>query len=275
MISTAPRAACRAGRSRPCSAFPVASRARPAIARASPPPPREHLATDAGRRPPSPSTCSLRFSPVPTPRKNRPGSIAAPSRPPARRSPDASGSSGTSPLSRSAAARSHRDATEHRPHERALTLRVDPRVEVIRDEREREPALLRPTRVRDELERRVLLAESAYPSSTVTEVAPLGRVRRDQSLSEILSTGFWPDRAPSLPSYHPGPAGPCRPTSQRARRRARSSVAPTVEPRRHRASPSVSYTALRFAKRDRPEDSAQVVARLRWEHGVATRGTAK
>ena len=99
--------------------------------------------------------------------------------------------------------------------------------------------------------------------------------------------------------HHPGPAGPCRPTSQRARRRARSSVAPTVESRRrwlrsrdratltpsstprapalnhqqarsradhesrsqagghdgrdkqpHRASPSISYTALRFAKRN-------------------------
>jgi hypothetical protein len=57
----------------------------------------------------------------------------------------------------------HRDATEHGPDERALTLRVDPRVEVIRDEREREPALLCPARVGDELERSMLLARERVP----------------------------------------------------------------------------------------------------------------
>ena len=44
-----------------------------------------------------------------------------------------------------------------------MTLRVDPRVKVVRDEREREPALLRPTRVGDEVERRVLLARERIP----------------------------------------------------------------------------------------------------------------
>ena len=51
-----------------------------------------------------------------------------------------------------------RDAPEHAPHERALALAVDPRVEVVRDEREAEARLLGPDGVPDEVERPVLLA---------------------------------------------------------------------------------------------------------------------
>ncbi len=71
--AAAPRAACRAGRSRPCSARRGGSSARPPRARGSPrPPPRGILALDDGRGQRSPRMCSLRFSPVPTPRKNVP-----------------------------------------------------------------------------------------------------------------------------------------------------------------------------------------------------------
>jgi hypothetical protein len=50
-----------------------------------------------------------------------------------------------------------RDRADHAPHERAVALRVDPRVVVVGDEREAEPRLLRRPSVGRELGRSVLL----------------------------------------------------------------------------------------------------------------------
>src|SRR5205085_746139 len=50
-----------------------------------------------------------------------------------------------------------RDPADHAPDERALALRVDPGVEVVRDEREAEADLFRAARVLDELAGRMLL----------------------------------------------------------------------------------------------------------------------
>ena len=55
-------------------------------------------------------------------------------------------------------ARGVRDSSDHAPHEWALALPVDPGVIVIRDEREREPALLRSLCVLDQGQRRLLFA---------------------------------------------------------------------------------------------------------------------
>ena len=54
--------------------------------------------------------------------------------------------------------RGERDPTEGGPDERALALSVDPGVEVVRDEREREARLLGACRIPDEVEGTVLLA---------------------------------------------------------------------------------------------------------------------
>src|SRR5688572_26824508 len=51
-----------------------------------------------------------------------------------------------------------RDAADHRPDERRLSLLVDPGMEVVRDERVLESRLLRLRRVADQVERHLLLA---------------------------------------------------------------------------------------------------------------------
>ena len=50
------------------------------------------------------------------------------------------------------------DGTEHAPHERAVRMALDPRVEVVGDEREREAGLLGGAGVGHEVARAVLLA---------------------------------------------------------------------------------------------------------------------
>ena len=106
------------------------------LARASPGAPR-------GRGQRSPRMCSLSASPVPTPKKNRPSSsnevvavawarIAGWIRVVGHVTP-------TPTSMRSVVAAM---APEHRPHERAVALRLDPRMEVVGDRHEVEPGLL-------------------------------------------------------------------------------------------------------------------------------------
>ncbi len=114
---------------------------------------------------PSPTTCSLRFSPVPTPRKNRPGhhrrARGRGLRHDRRVDPDRrTGDSRTEPQAFGRV----RDPADHRPDEGALTLPVDPGMEMVRDQRELEPRLLGSPRARDEGVRRVLLARQRVPN---------------------------------------------------------------------------------------------------------------
>ena len=107
-----------------------------------PPPPASPAARPAlGQR--SPRMCSLRFSPVPTPRKKRPGISAARGRgglgddrrvDPHRRAGDAGAE-----RSRSVACAI---AAEHAHTNGLCALLVDPGVEVVGDEREGEARLL-------------------------------------------------------------------------------------------------------------------------------------
>ena len=88
-----------------------------------------------------------------------------------------------------------RDAAEHRPHERALALRVDPRVEVVGDQREREARLLGAARVLDERARTELLARELVaelhhrPLAAPSVVRPgAGGVRRPRRAMRMRSS---------------------------------------------------------------------------------------
>ena len=207
------RAACRAARPRPCSACPrgvssprqsarITSTASSSISRRS-------LAD--GHR--SPRMCSFRFSPVPTPRKKRPGMHARPrSPPPGRRSRDGSGSSGTSRRSRAAADRSRRRSPPiTAPDEGALPLAVDPGMEVVGDEREREARLLGPARVAHEIERTVLLARQRVPDVHARRYpARPGHKRFSSRVTvrdlQTATTGGGPVRSPRAFLFGPGTA---------------------------------------------------------------------
>jgi hypothetical protein len=56
------------------------------------------------------------------------------------------------------ALRRHGNRAEHTPHEGALPLAIDPRMEVVGDQSEGEASVLRQARMLDEVERTVLLA---------------------------------------------------------------------------------------------------------------------
>lgn len=122
----------------------------------------------------SPSMCSFRFSPEPTPQRE------------AALQHDSCGcggmgdhggmnaNSGTghpghdvNPVSRLC------DTSEGRPHERAMTLGGDPRMEVVRDRREAEPRLLCPPRIIHQLLGPVLLGRDLV--AELCHAAPFSR----------------------------------------------------------------------------------------------------
>ena len=119
---------------------------------------------------PSPTTCSLRFSPLPSPSVNGPRPAAAPSRPSARRRPVAHRRAGhvghqVDPRGRVG------DRAEHRPGVRRMPLLGQPGREVVAHHLEVEPGLLGPGREPHQVARPVLLghqrvAEVGHRSSS-------------------------------------------------------------------------------------------------------------
>ena len=119
-------------------------------------------------------------------------------------------------------------AAEDGPHERALALAIDPWMEVVRDQREREPRLLGRCRVLDEIERRMLLARERVPELDAHH-RPLSRMRplhevtppydtssltRNVLSQDSTATGTIEKAASSVAgSAHPGEPGRPRPPS--------------------------------------------------------------
>src|SRR5215510_2916860 len=94
--------------------------------------------------------CSFRFSPVPTPRKKRPGIMAAAVAAACATMAGCTRIGGMHPHRRAGHRRpepepcgGEPDRADHAPHERALPLSIDPRVEMIGHHGEAESVLLR------------------------------------------------------------------------------------------------------------------------------------
>ena len=116
--------------------------------------------TGPGQR--APVTCSFSSSPVPTPRKKRPSIITC----------EVAAAwamiagwmrmvGQVTPVPSRSCSVACGDAADHAPDERALALRVDPRVVVVGDQREGEAGLFGQARVADQVVGRCSSEESA------------------------------------------------------------------------------------------------------------------